>query len=212
MPTEISGSTGVNKIQDGTVVNADIDTLDASKLTGTVADARISALTSSKLTGALPAISGASLTGFTDAQMPAGSIIEVKTESITAGYSSATATDIALGSGVTFSSVGAGETILAVVLGGGLTLHRGNNNTDGIATLEIGGTKTYGGKNYAGMSGDYDWYAGGVCQASKYYSSSDSDILVQVYGHKNAGTYTCWSASAGYSIQLVAYRIKGDST
>ena len=148
----------------------------------------------------------------TTAILPAGSIIEVKTESITTGYSSATATDIALGSGVTFSSVGAGETILAVVLGGGLTLHRGTNNTDGIATLEIGGTKTYGGKNYAGMSGDYDWYAGGVCQASKYYSSSDSDILVQVYGHKNAGTYTQWSASAGYSIQLVAYRIKGDST
>ena len=35
----------------------------ASKLTGTVADARISTLTASKLTGALPAISGASLTG-----------------------------------------------------------------------------------------------------------------------------------------------------
>ena len=37
MPTEISGSTGVNKIQDGTVVNADINSsaaIDASKLTG----------------------------------------------------------------------------------------------------------------------------------------------------------------------------------
>jgi len=34
----------------------------AANLTGTVADARISALTASKLTGALPAISGASLT------------------------------------------------------------------------------------------------------------------------------------------------------
>jgi hypothetical protein len=76
MPTEISGSTGVNKIQDGTVVNADIDTLDASKLTGTVADARISALTASKLTGTLPAISGASLTGFTSSQMPTGSVVQ----------------------------------------------------------------------------------------------------------------------------------------
>jgi len=37
--------------------------LPAANLTGTVADARISALTASKLTGALPAISGASLTG-----------------------------------------------------------------------------------------------------------------------------------------------------
>ena len=37
MPTEISGSTGVNKIQDGTVVNADINSsaaIDASKLSG----------------------------------------------------------------------------------------------------------------------------------------------------------------------------------
>jgi len=56
MPTEISGSTGVNKIQDGTVVNADIVSLAASKLTG-----------------ALPAISGASLTGITT-----GKILQVQ--------------------------------------------------------------------------------------------------------------------------------------
>jgi len=37
----------------------------AANLTGTVADARISALTASKLTGALPAIDGSSLTGIT---------------------------------------------------------------------------------------------------------------------------------------------------
>ena len=48
MPTLISGSTGVNKIQDGTIVNADVNDIAASKLTG-----------------ALPAISGASLTGIT---------------------------------------------------------------------------------------------------------------------------------------------------
>ena len=40
--------------------------LPAANLTGTVADARISTLTASKLTGALPAISGASLTGLAD--------------------------------------------------------------------------------------------------------------------------------------------------
>jgi len=39
----------------------------AANLTGTVADARISALTASKLTGALPAISGANLTGISSA-------------------------------------------------------------------------------------------------------------------------------------------------
>jgi hypothetical protein len=45
----------------GTLINTGSD-LPAAQLTGTVADARISALTASKLTGALPAISGASLT------------------------------------------------------------------------------------------------------------------------------------------------------
>jgi hypothetical protein len=42
---------------------ASLTALPAENLTGTVADARISALTASKLTGDLPAISGANLTG-----------------------------------------------------------------------------------------------------------------------------------------------------
>jgi hypothetical protein len=45
----------------GTLLDSGSD-LPAANLTGTVADARISALTASKLTGALPAISGANLT------------------------------------------------------------------------------------------------------------------------------------------------------
>ena len=48
---------------------ANITNLPAGNLTGTVADARISTLTASKLTGALPAISGASLTN-----LPAGNL------------------------------------------------------------------------------------------------------------------------------------------
>lgn len=46
----------------GTLLDSGSD-LPAANLTGTVADARISTLTASKLTGDLPAISGASLTG-----------------------------------------------------------------------------------------------------------------------------------------------------
>jgi len=46
MSTTINGTTGINKIQDGTVVDADIASLSASKLTGS-----------------LPAIDGSSLTG-----------------------------------------------------------------------------------------------------------------------------------------------------
>ena len=83
MPTNINGNTGIDKVQDGTVVSADIATLDASKLTGSIAAARIAnntidsahiasgavddahlatGITASKLTGALPAISAANLT------------------------------------------------------------------------------------------------------------------------------------------------------
>ena len=45
MPTNINGNTGIDKVQDGTVVSADIDTLDASKLTGSIAAARIASNT-----------------------------------------------------------------------------------------------------------------------------------------------------------------------
>jgi hypothetical protein len=58
------------KIVDGTIADADINDVAGSKLTGTVADARISTLTASKLTGALPAISGANLTGITTDMTP----------------------------------------------------------------------------------------------------------------------------------------------
>ena len=76
MPTEISGSTGVNKIVDGTVVTADIaaDAIDGTKIAdnavnsehitaGGVDDAHLATgISASKLTGVFPAISAASLT------------------------------------------------------------------------------------------------------------------------------------------------------
>ena len=94
MPTNINGNTGIDKVQDGTVVSADIATLDASKLTGSIAAARIAnntidsahiasgaiddahlatGITASKLTGALPAIDGSSLTGAGPTHTSAGS-------------------------------------------------------------------------------------------------------------------------------------------
>ena len=60
---EIEGSTGTTITLNHDVAMATGKTLPAASLTGTVADARISTLTASKLTGALPAISGANLTG-----------------------------------------------------------------------------------------------------------------------------------------------------
>ena len=60
----------------GNIASARLASVPAGNLTGTVVDARISALTASKLTGGLPAISGASLTGLTAAQMPSGSCVQ----------------------------------------------------------------------------------------------------------------------------------------
>ena len=57
MATLISGSTGVNKITDGTIVDADVSNIAASKLTG-----------------ALPAISGAALTNLPGG----GKVLQVK--------------------------------------------------------------------------------------------------------------------------------------
>lgn len=60
--TTVTVTSGHNLVGSGSGLTA----LNGSNIsTGTVADARISALTASKLTGALPAISGASLTGIT---------------------------------------------------------------------------------------------------------------------------------------------------
>ena len=59
------GSAGVVTATTFSGSGASLTNLPAGNLTGTVADARISTLTASKLTGALPAISGANLTGIT---------------------------------------------------------------------------------------------------------------------------------------------------
>ena len=59
----LTGDVTGNLTGDVTGSGANLTNIPAGQLTGTVADARISTLTASKLTGALPAISGANLTG-----------------------------------------------------------------------------------------------------------------------------------------------------
>ena len=65
MATNIVGATGIDKVQDGIIVDADIDTVAASKLTGAlpaISAANLTAIPAANITGTLPAISGASLT------------------------------------------------------------------------------------------------------------------------------------------------------
>ena len=61
--------TGVSTATSFSGSGASLTNIPAGNLTGTVADARISTLTASKLTGALPAVSGANLTNLTAANL-----------------------------------------------------------------------------------------------------------------------------------------------
>jgi len=83
MSTVINGTTGVSLIQDATVTTAKI--VDAN-----VTDAKIATLAASKLTGALPAISGASLTGV--ASLDGYSPFVNATEKVTVAATAATGT------------------------------------------------------------------------------------------------------------------------
>ena len=78
----------VGGLPDGTVDAGTLatDSVVTGKIAdGTIANADIADLAASKLTGALPAISGASLTGLTSSQMPTGSVLGVYYDSITTG-------------------------------------------------------------------------------------------------------------------------------
>jgi|SaaInlV_100m_DNA_2_1039680.scaffolds.fasta_scaffold13351_5 hypothetical protein len=65
-------------VDSGTLATNSVDS--AELIDGAVDDSHMAAMAASKLTGALPAISGASLTGLTSSQLPAGSVIQVVSE------------------------------------------------------------------------------------------------------------------------------------
>ena len=84
---------------------ASLTNLPAGNLTGTVADARISALTASKLTGALPAIDGSALTGVSsqkaDGCITENSLTISNNYTMTTNKSGISAGDIIIANGVT---------------------------------------------------------------------------------------------------------------
>ena len=73
-PTQKLEVNGTAKATTFSGSGASLTNLPAGNLTGTVADARISTLTASKLSGALPAISGASLTNLNGSAITSGTL------------------------------------------------------------------------------------------------------------------------------------------
>jgi hypothetical protein len=77
----------VGGLPDGTVDAGTLaaNSVDSAELIdGAVDNSHMAAMAASKLTGSLPAISGASLTGLTAAQMPTGSVLQVVSTTVTA--------------------------------------------------------------------------------------------------------------------------------
>ena len=86
--------------------------LPAGNLTGTVADARISTLTASKLTGALPAIDGSALTGISNSPS-AGGIGDIKPFLLMRSSGSGGSTSLSAGTTFTPSSYTASNMLVA---------------------------------------------------------------------------------------------------
>ena len=114
---------------------ANLTNIPAGQLTGTVADARISTLTASKLSGALPAISGANLTNLDASDLASGTVPTARLGSGTANSSTFLAGDS------TYKTV-SGTTINnnannRIVTGSGTA-----NTLEAETTLEWDGTNT----------------------------------------------------------------------
>ena len=89
--------TGVSTATTFSGSGASLTSIPAGNLTGTVADARISTLTASKLSGALPAISGANLTNLDASDLASGTIPDARFPSTLPAVSGANLTGIAAG-------------------------------------------------------------------------------------------------------------------
>ena len=106
-PTFSNGAvvTGVCTATSFSGSGANLTSIPAGNLTGTVADARISTLTASKLTGALPAISGANLTG-----VGAGKLLKIHSATTGTTVNVTTPTRADTGLTVTFTPEALGST------------------------------------------------------------------------------------------------------
>ena len=188
MPTQIVGATGIDKVQDGTIVNADIDTVAASKLTGTIADARfpatlpvasganLTALPAANITGTLPAISGANLTN-----LPSGGKVLQVVSATDGGYttsSSSTYADTGLTATITPSATS--SKVLVLISHG--TCEKRNSDTGMALQLLRGSTAIL---KFAGQIG----YHGASVSTSAVQSSNASTTYLDSPATTSATVY-----------------------
>ena len=145
--------------------------------------------------GAIPAISGANLTGLTDGQMPAGSALQVLSIKTSAGITTSATSFAATGLYLNITPVSTSSKIYATLNGGGLyngtsaqttqyiTIYRGSTNL---------GNSTYGLCRFSTPGGS--WSLLPVSCAVLDSPSSTSALKYEAY-FKNANT----SATVNFS-------------
>jgi hypothetical protein len=162
--------------------------LPAGNLTGTVADARISTLTASKLSGALPAISGASLTNLNGSAITTGTVAanRVATLNQSTTGNAATATAFSVTSNNTTN-----ETVYPVFVDGNsgtqgaevdtALTYNPSSNTLTTGTIDLGDANISSGTATISSAGNVDTTAAGSCSAIEYtiYASHSSGIQSQ---------------------------------
>ena len=172
---------------------------------GTVDDGTVaSGIASSKLTGALPAISGASLTGFTDAQMPTGSVLQVLETSSATDVSTTSTTlidsghSIAITPSSTSSKVFVQMTFNANVTsdanGMRYALYRGSTKIgdEGIAYITTAGSNTH--------------FPTSLQQLDS--PSSTSAVTYKLYIRSNSGDSVRLAGDWGY-VRIAAMEVAG---
>ena len=179
MATLISGSTGVNKIQDGTIVDADVSNIAASKLTG-----------------ALPAISGAALTN-----LPGGGkilqVVSMQTNTNT-GVSDATWTATAATLAITPSST---SSKIMVMFTGGMYIQNTSGDGGYAARFQqsiAGGTTTYPAELASNSNTNY----------TAYYTSEpigQRNHLLNTHGIVSPNT----TAAITYTFYIINYNANG---
>jgi len=166
------------------VSGANLTTLNGSNISsGTVADARISALTASKLTGALPAISGASLTN-----LSAGKVLQV-INATNDDYQSTTSTSFgdtnmtgAITPSATSSKVAVWVNMQGIKTGGNTGIHfrllRGSTVLQAFQAL--------GGETEDSQRNDFGTSA--YCHLDSPSTTSATTYKVQYRNHTSAGS------------------------
>jgi len=202
MTINADGASSEVKFQANGVEKASISS--AGAFTSTTIDA-------TALTGNLPAISGASLTGFTDAQMPSGSVLQVLSTQTMAGISTTSDAFQAAGWYLDITPISTSSKILVTLNGGGqyvgnsagvtqyVTIYRDSTNL---------GDSTYGLSRFSTPGGS--WALAPHSCAVLDSPSSTSSIRYQPYFRRadNSGTVYFSSGDRG-KITLTVMEIAG---